>query len=136
VTPQPKLTSGKLLDLQGSMGPPSGLQNININQQNNESFAQYQNLVGQGENNQSSFKESFKNPWTTIPRPMNRFAEISEVQYERQEKEKQDLQRVLQDQIDEKKRRHEDEKRKQIEEEQRFEAKLKRDREELLQRER
>ena len=96
------------------MGPPSGLQNININQQN-ESFAQYQNLVGQGDNNpnnQSSFKESFKNPWTTIPRPMNRFAEISEVQYERQEKEKQDLQRVLQDQIDEKKRRQEDEKRK------------------------
>jgi hypothetical protein len=67
---------------------------------------------------------------------MNRFAEISEVQYERQEKEKQDLQRVLQDQIDEKKRRQEDGKRKQIEEEQRFEAKLKRDREELLQRER
>ena len=67
---------------------------------------------------------------------MNRFAEISEVQYERQEKEKQDLQRVLQDQIDEKKRRQEEQKRKQIEEEQRFEAKLKRDREELLQRER
>jgi hypothetical protein len=42
------------------------------------------------------------------------------------------LQRVLQDQIDEKKRRIEEEKRKQIEEEQRFEAKLKRDREELL----
>jgi len=42
------------------------------------------------------------------------------------------LQRVLQDQIDEKKRRIEEEKLKQIEEEQRFEAKLKRDREELL----
>jgi len=28
---------------------------------------------------------------------MNRFTEISEAQYERQEKEKQDLQRVLQD---------------------------------------
>lgn len=42
------------------------------------------------------------------------------------------MQRVLQDQIDEKKRRIEEEKRKQIEEEQRFEAKLKRDREELL----
>jgi hypothetical protein len=37
------------------------------------------------------FKESFKNPWTTIPRPMNRFTEISQAQYERQEKEKQDL---------------------------------------------
>ncbi len=97
ITPQPKLTSGKLVDLQGSMGPPSGLQN------HNESFAQYQNLVGQPDNpnnpnnanNTTQFKESFKNPWTTIPRPMNRFAEISEVQYERQEKEKQDLQRVL-----------------------------------------
>ena len=117
------------------MGPPSGLQNPN---NANESFAQYQNLVGQDNNpnNQSSFKESFKNPWTTIPRPMNRFAEISEVQYERQEKEKQDLQRVLQDQIEEKKRQKEEEKRKQIEEEQRFEAKLKKDREELLKMER
>jgi hypothetical protein len=29
VTPQPKLTSGKLLDLNGSIGPPSGFQPLN-----------------------------------------------------------------------------------------------------------
>jgi len=31
----------------------------------------------------TSFKESFKNPWTTIPRPMNRFTEIPEHVYEK-----------------------------------------------------
>ena len=83
----------------------------------------------------TSFKESFKNPWTTIPRPMNRFVEIPEHVYERQEHQKQDLQRVLQEQIEEKKKQKEEEKRKQLEEEQRFEAKLLRDRQELADRE-
>lgn len=67
VTPQPR--PSKATDLNASMGPPSGM------------------APEGGE----SFKESFKNPWTTIPRPMNRFTEISAAQYERQEKEKQDL---------------------------------------------
>ena len=61
-----------------------------------------QSNAGAGLN--TSFKESFKNPWTTIPRPMNRFVEIPEHVYERQEHQKQDLQRVLQEQIEEKKR--------------------------------
>jgi CRISPR/Cas system CMR subunit Cmr4 (Cas7 group RAMP superfamily) len=83
-----------------------------------------------------NMKDSFKNPWTTIPRPMNRFSEISHAQYERQEKEKQDLQRVLQDQIEQKKARVEEEKRKLIEEEQRFEAKLARERVEMANKDR
>ena len=49
-------------------------------------------------------KESFKNPWTTIARPMNRFVEIPEAVYERQEREKQELQRVLQEQMEMKRR--------------------------------
>jgi len=36
----------------------------------------------------TSFKESFKNPWTTIARPMNHFMEIPEHVYERQEHQK------------------------------------------------
>lgn len=118
------MSSHKLLDLNGSIGPPSG------QQQPNETMA----LVEQ--NNQSSFKDTFKNPWTTIPRPMNHFAEISQVQYDRQEDEKKALQRVLQDQIDEKKIRINDERRRLVEEEQRFEAKLLKDRDEMANRER
>lgn len=68
--------------------------------------------LGDQNNNENHFKDSFKNPWTTIPRPMNRFAEISQIQYDRQEDEKKALQRVLQDQIDEKKIRINDEKKK------------------------
>jgi hypothetical protein len=45
-----------------------------------------QSNAGAGLN--TSFKESFKNPWTTIPRPMNRFVEIPEHVYERQEHQK------------------------------------------------
>lgn len=53
----------------------------------------------------SNYKsESFKNPWTTIPRPMNRFMELNDIQQERLEKEKQDLSRVLLDQMEMKKR--------------------------------
>jgi len=63
------------------MGPASGMP-----QAMNESFIQ---------GGETNLKDSFKNPWTTIPRPMNRFAVISQVEYERQEKEKQDLQKVL-----------------------------------------
>ena len=48
---------------------------------------------------------------------MNHFAEISQVQYDRQEDEKKALQRVLQDQIDEKKIRINDERRRLVEEE-------------------
>ncbi|TNV82453.1 hypothetical protein FGO68_gene8416 [Halteria grandinella] len=97
------------------MGPPSGVQGTG----------------GFGET--AEFKESFKNPWTTIPRPMNRFTEISAAQYERQEKEKQDLQKVLQEQIEQRKARLEEEKRKEQEIERKYEEKLKKDQEELKQ---
>lgn len=67
---------------------------------------------------------------------MNRFAVISQVEYERQEKEKQGLQKVLQDQIDQKKARLKEQREKELADEQRFEAKLARDREEMAERER
>mmetsp|Transcript_4267 Transcript_4267/g.3107 ORF Transcript_4267/g.3107 Transcript_4267/m.3107 type:complete len:93 (-) Transcript_4267:451-729(-) len=79
----------KPMDLNGSMGPPSG------------DMGEYQ-------------KGSFKNPWTAIPRPMNRFMEVNDVQYERQQVEKQDLSKVLLEQMEEKKRRQEEEKRRRI----------------------
>jgi hypothetical protein len=48
---------------------------------------------------------------------MNGFIGVSDLQYEKQEKEKHDLSRALQDQIEEKKRRKEEEIRKKREEE-------------------
>jgi hypothetical protein len=67
------MNSHKVLDLNGSIGPPSGQQADN---RLSESFAAYNNVMS-GAADQSNFKDSFKNPWTTIPRPMNRFIEIS-----------------------------------------------------------
>jgi hypothetical protein len=67
-----------------SMGPPSGMLN---NNQLNESF--------NGDNNNFKPSESFKNPWTTVSRPMNGFIDVNPIVYERQEKEKLDLQKVL-----------------------------------------
>lgn len=108
------------MDLNSSIGPPSG-----VAQNNNEA------LMGSlGKN------DSFKNPWTTIPRPMNRFMELNDIQWERQEKEKFDLQRILQDQIDEKRRRQEEEKKKQLMDEIYYEQKLKREMMDLVMKER
>ena len=64
------------------MGPPSGTQGGG--QMNN--FNQTPGF----DYHQHDFKpsDSFKNPWTTIPRPMNGFMDLDSVQYERHEKEK------------------------------------------------
>ena len=58
--------------MNASMGPPSGMDRAPTD-------------------SQADYRDSFKNPWTTVPRPMNRFMDVNPVVYERQEKEKQDL---------------------------------------------
>ena len=78
---------------------------------------------------------SFRNPWVVIPRPMNGFTELNPIQYERQEKEKVDLQRVLKEQMEEKKARPQEENQKKIMEELYYEQKLLKEREELSMRE-
>jgi hypothetical protein len=87
ITPQPKLASGKLLDLQ----PPSQVgftMNPALNESSENLMVDMPAVPHLGQSNagaalNTSFKESFKNPWTTIPRPMNRFTEIPEHVYER-----------------------------------------------------
>ncbi|CDW83304.1 UNKNOWN [Stylonychia lemnae] len=104
-----------------SNAPPSGMPN-----QLNESFVIDNNYKP---------TDSFKNPWTTKPRPMNGFMDLNPIVYERQEKEKQDLQKVLQEQIEEKKKRQDLEKRKKLMEDQYYEEKIARDRMELAMKE-
>lgn len=55
---------------------------------------------------------------------MNQFMELNNLEWERQEKEKLELQRVLLEQMDEKKRRLDIEKQKKLMEEQYYELKL------------
>ena len=56
-------------DLNASIGPPSG---------------QGPPFIGNESMHNSNIKsESFKNPWTTIPRPMNKFMEINDIQFAR-----------------------------------------------------
>ena len=91
-------------------------------------------------NNQAMMEEaqksgSFKNPWTTISRPMNQFMDVNPIEYERHEKEKLELAKVLQEQIEEKKQRQKEEREKRLREEKYFEDKLAKDRMEMAMKE-
>jgi len=58
----------------------------------------------------------YRDPYVSIPRPLNRFMDVTEGQLDKKEKEQDDLARILKEQMEEKKRRTEEEKkRKQLE---------------------
>lgn len=74
---------------------------------------------------------SYKNPWTSVSRPMNGFIDIRQDQWEQNELRKAQLAKDLKNQMDEVMARKEQAKKLQLAEEQAIEKKLLREREEI-----
>lgn len=77
----------------------------------------------------------YKNPWTSVSRPMNGFIDINENQWEQNELRKAQLAKDLQAQMAETKAKKDLARQLALAEEQAIERKLERQREELAQRE-
>lgn len=79
------------------------------------------------DNRLDSSERRYKNPWTSISRPMNRFMDIDEREWEEKENKKQQWAKDLMQQMEEVKRKKAEQERIKLEEEARIEKKLKRD---------
>jgi hypothetical protein len=73
----------------------------------------------------SSSEQKYRNPWTSVSRPMNRFMDVDESEWQKAEDRKQQLAKDLMQQIEERRRKKEEEERRREQEEIRMEQKIK-----------